>query len=106
MALSSAGLVAGSLIAQRSEVDPRDVGEMAGALAAGDLLGAGLGMLTDLSHSNTVRLMQGVGLATWVAGGLRAPHTTHSGRDALLMSQLALGGALQGESVILCVRQR
>jgi len=96
MALGSAGLILGSLLAQRSEVAPGDVGEMSLALAAGDAMGAGIGLLADLSHSNTIRLMEGVGLAAWVAGGLRAPRTHHSGRDALLMAQLAAGGVAQG----------
>ncbi|MCA9666672.1 MAG: hypothetical protein KC503_13830, partial [Myxococcales bacterium] len=88
--------VAGSFVSQHSEMHYADSGEMALSLVAGDMLGAGIGLLANTSRPNILRLMQGVGLATWIGGGLRAPHTRYSTRDAFFVTQMTLGGAVQG----------
>ncbi|MCA9666472.1 MAG: hypothetical protein KC503_12815, partial [Myxococcales bacterium] len=96
LAGATLGLLAGALISQPSEMPYGDSGEMALSLVAGDMLGAGIGLLANTSRPNTLRLMQGVGLATWIGGGLRAPHTRYSARDVLLTAQLVAGGAANG----------
>lgn len=93
---ASSALFAGMALSQVTDAKPADVGETTLWLAAGDGIGGGIGLLAGLSNSNTVRLLQGSGLAFWLAGALYAPRTHFSPTDMSLTALTTGLGTLIG----------
>jgi len=90
------GTLTGMAVAQYSDLDGDDVGELAAWASGGLAMGGGLGLLADHDGKTTVGLLEGVGAAGVVAGSLLASRFKYSSRDRLLMTHTALAGALQG----------
>ncbi|MCA9672417.1 MAG: hypothetical protein KC503_42780, partial [Myxococcales bacterium] len=92
----STALLAGALIAQGTDVHPADAGQGVASMLVGDVVGAGVAMLAKAESHDVSRAALISGSAMLVGGSVLAPYLDYSKRDALLTTQLGLGGFVQG----------